>query len=453
MKDLEELKGWISENRYLLLIWIASTLFFLYQQSTGLSWDFAVYEMNAEYLCCDGHYFEWARPPFAPLLMILSSAFTLFTWNYAGYVYVVIVSAIFGFGSVKFADEFGVDRRLFYALILSPFVLNMGLMAGTELLTLGLLMFFLSYIKDIKGAVFMGLAGLSRYPAFIFFPLVLFQKNWKKILASLLVIGLVVSPWLLYNEMKRDDPIYSLENSYALNVEQRHDTVDEPGLMDFLLPIGYYLPLLFLGAYFKWKENWGEKDWIIVAFTALAVFSYLRTPHKEPRYLFNLILPAAYFSYHSLRDRHEKIFIVVLAVNLVLAGAFFVPLGEYADMGEAVQATGNCMATSNLWVPMNYHGKPTEPISTNISESLEQGNRVVLFKHASNYETYLNRIDSEQPIIEETEIYTVFGYEDRCSPERKADRSFLVREGELNDIEGCEDMFPWFICVFSPSVA
>lgn len=110
------------------------------------------------------------------------------------------------------------------------------------------------------------------------------------------------------------------------------------------------------------------------------------------------------------------------------------------------------MAKSNLWVPMNYYGKPTEPMVRNISTYVEKGNRVVMFKHASNYELHIKAEKSDYSIIKEMENYIVFGDEENCLPEHKADRSFLVREGKLNGIEGCEDMFPSIICVFSPSV-
>lgn len=450
MKELDDILDWISDNRYLVLMWLASTLFFIYQQTTGASWDFVVYEMNAEYLCCDGHYFEWTRPPFAPFLMIISATITLFTWNYAAYVYAAIVSAIFAAGAVKMADSFGLDRRLFYALMLSPYALTMGMMAGTELLTLGLLMLFLSYLKSIKGAFFLGLAGLTRYPALIFTPFILLQKNWKKILASLAVLVLVASPWLLYSEVRRDDPIYSAVNSYALTVQQREGMEVPPDVMHFLVPVGYYLPLLFAGIYIKWKDEWKERDWVVAAFALLAIISYLQSPHKEPRYLFNLILPAGYFSYHLLEGRHEKLFLAVIGVNFALAAIFFVPLARYASMDDAIQATDDCMARSNLWVPMNYHGKEAEAIVRDVPHYVEEGKRVVVFKYVQDYGNYVTEeVLEEQPVIEETETYIVFGDEERCSPERKVDRSFIEREGDIRGIEGCKDVFPNFLCIFS----
>ena len=453
MKKAKELWKWIKKNRYLIIIWTASTLFFVYQQTTGLSWDFAVYEMNAEYLCCEGHYFEWTRSPLAPLLMIVSSAFVLFNWNYVAYVYVIIVSAIFGVGSVKLADSFGLDRKLFYALMLSPFALNMGVMAGTELLTLGLLMLFVAHVKEIKGALFVGLAGLARYPSFLFLPLVFLQRNWKKIIASIAVVAILVSPWLLYNEAKRDDPIYSLENTYALTVKERRErgVVDDPDPMHFLSVTGYYLPLLLAGIYLKWKDNWEEKDWVMLVIGGITAVSYLRAPIKDSRYLFNLILPVAYFSYYALEGRHKKLFVGVLALNLIIAGASFISFENYPGVEESIDATGNCMAVSNLWVPMNYYGKPAEAVAPNISTNVEEGNRVVIFKYVHNYDSYVDEeVLEDEPIVKETDEYVVFGDEDKCAPERKADRSFIEREGELREIESCEDIFPSFVCIFSP---
>ncbi|MFP4116290.1 MAG: glycosyltransferase 87 family protein [Candidatus Aenigmatarchaeota archaeon] len=452
MVALEDVRSWVLRNRWVLVLWILATAFFVYQQTTGLSWDFAVYEMNGEYLCCEGHYFEWTRPPLAPLLMIVSSALALFSWSYAGYVYVTIVSAIFGFASVKLADSFGLDRKLLYALMLSPYALNMGNFAGTELLTLALLMLGIAYIKDLKGAGSLGLAALTRYTAFIFLPLVFFQKNWKKVLASAAVIALLASPWLLFNRAEKGDALFSIRNSYALNMAEREGEAMSSQGMHFLIPVGYYLPLLFVGLYFRHEKGWEEKDLIVVVFTALAIFSYLRAPNKEPRYLFNLIFPAAYFSYYAL-EKHRKVALVaVTLINFILASAFFVSLSQYPGLDGAIDATGDCMAMSNLWVPMNYGGKPTEAMAPESLEELaEEGNRIALFKYVHTYENHVTPdLREDVPVLEETENYVVFGEEGKCAPEKKADRSFLEREGEARGIEKCEDSLPGFICAVLP---
>ena len=48
----------IKSNKLMILLFIASTIFFLYQHHVAFSWDFNSYVLNAKYWFADGNYLE-----------------------------------------------------------------------------------------------------------------------------------------------------------------------------------------------------------------------------------------------------------------------------------------------------------------------------------------------------------------------------------------------------------
>src|SRR3989344_3792254 len=135
------------KNRYLLLIFILSTSFFIYQHSVNLSWDFSAYVSNAQYWAGDRDYYEPYRPPLMPLSLIILS---IFSWKFAEYIFIILVSLLFLYSSSRVAEALNVDKALFYLFSLSPFALFHGMISGTEILSLSLLeLFVVSLIKNI----------------------------------------------------------------------------------------------------------------------------------------------------------------------------------------------------------------------------------------------------------------------------------------------------------------
>jgi len=61
-------KQFIKQNALAIAILIFSTVFALWQHSTGYSWDFSAYAVNAR---ADGAVFEWTRPPLASAIMFV----------------------------------------------------------------------------------------------------------------------------------------------------------------------------------------------------------------------------------------------------------------------------------------------------------------------------------------------------------------------------------------------
>ena len=208
----------ILKEKYIYIIYLLITIFFIYQYSLGVGWDFITYILNAKYLFSNGIYFEWFRPPLTPFLI---GVFSIFTWGLAPYTYIILVTTVHFFSSLKFADKFNLNKNLYYVLSLSPFLLINGLTEGTELLSLSLLQLFLAYYNRKGSSIFLSLAFLIRYPNIIFLPLILFKKNLKKILFDLFILILIMSPWLLYNYHFTGNALTSIVDSYALNVKFR----------------------------------------------------------------------------------------------------------------------------------------------------------------------------------------------------------------------------------------
>ena len=145
-------------EKYLLpLLFLSAIIFFIWQHWVGLSWDFMSYTLNAKYMFNQGAYMEWYRAPFAQFLI---GIFSFLTWNIAEYAFIIFVASLHFFACMKFAEKYKMNKLFFYSLSLSPTILLGGLFAGTELLSLSLLMLCFVYLNQI--GFFLSLSFLTR---------------------------------------------------------------------------------------------------------------------------------------------------------------------------------------------------------------------------------------------------------------------------------------------------
>ncbi len=466
---------------YLLLAF--STSFFVYQHSTGISWDFSAYVLNAKYIFSSGIYFEWARPPLAPLMI---GAFSIFGWAAAEYAYIIFVSLLFAYSSVLFAKHAGIDKTLYYMLALTPFALNFGLSIGTELLQLALLQLSLAWLHSSRFGVFVSLLSLSHYSKIVYTFLAFFKKDAKKIIATLAIVLAFFAPWLLANYLLTGDALTSIADQYALSVKFR-DYMKIPASIDDVTAVGgYYLLLLPLGMYaarrklleeaLHLKKAIGivykpiaypsmdvkqtsitlgakpleEKNLVILAVLLISLLTYVLIPHKEARYLFTMTLPLAYFSCLAVGKLRmwREIALLIVAMNATLALANFTPL-ESAGRFTSVQAD-NCMLSSNAWVYLDYFGKNAEPYPGKqfVLDEIESGNRIILFKGLPEPDYLSDRkfMDS-LPKITENENYVILGNASRCAPLQKVDVTYLeqLKKRGVN-ISTCEVLLPSGFC-------
>ncbi|MBI4896540.1 MAG: DUF2029 domain-containing protein [Candidatus Aenigmarchaeota archaeon] len=402
--------------------------------------------MNAKYIFSHGSYFEWYRSPLMPFMLFVLSPFG---YLIAEYAFIVAVSTLFVYACVLIAKKAKFDTTLFYALMLSPFVLNVGLSVGTELLTLSLLMLCIATIHERKSAFFFGLGFLARYTVTIFAPLLLFKRNWKEFIVTAFIIIAIWSPWIAYNVAEKGHPFYSTADSYLFNVAYRDYLVMLPNVIDFLLPIGFYIFFVFIGLYLRWKERFQEIDWMVLIFAILSIISYLQVPVKEPRYLFNLVFPAAYFTAVFAQALVKKVHVSLMqivgfitCVNFLVAGIFFVSLSIPAGLYEGANDVGSsCAVMSNGWTYLNYIGIASEPYpqQRDIPDAIQSGTKIMLFKTIGDpLYTFNTTFLHLFPIIKETNAYIILGTNSTCASRKVSDKSFIerLREGGEN-IELC----------------
>lgn len=435
-KLVEKVRGLPGKTRerysdFTLVFFLFATGLMLYQHSTGWSWDFNTYSMIGEYIFHGGTYMEWLRPPLASNAMGFLQY--VFTRKVSEYVFIGLTSAFFLYSSRKFSERFDLNLEKFYVFALTPAVIFFSTMNGTEMLSLAFALLFLADFRTPKSGLWLGLAFLTRYNFGMLIPLVILQKDIKKIIKTGVISGLTLVPWLLYNYIQTGNPLTSFGNFLMLNVFLRYTStpLDPQNLLLMTLPTATIL-LAYLKPEIREKITPGREDLLILSYSGLIGLSYITADYRSLRYLYPLTLPVAFYASKAWKqiDR-EKIFYGIAVVNLVVAGAGIAstgltPPGKYIDSAETV---GGCMAESEAWVMTNYAGAPTRPHSNvNITmERLEEGFRSISFKGPK----YRNL---SAPVIEENGRFTVYGYSKLCKEPEKADRTYLEGFNERNDL-------------------
>ena len=427
---------WIFKNKLLVILFALSTTFFVYQHFVNFSWDFATYEDNARYWAGQGSYYEPGRPPLVPFLLMLVGG---------EYLFIVLSSMLFLYATIKLADAMKLRREVFYLLLLSPFVLFFGLINGTELLSLALLEMFLAFIGKRYSGIFLGIACLARYNFVIFAPLLLADRNPKKVVLNILFFILPFLPWFLYNFYLTGNAFTSLADSYAINVKFRYYFTQPFSYVHLATAITFLLPVFAYGLFrtlksmhFKRLEN--EKyNILMLAIMVLSVYLYSSTFSKELRYLFPLALPVAYFSYKGfdLLRKKPKIFLltIIVALNLVLfasmnISANYESKNKYADAINVLRTNGieNCRLMTNAWPLTNYLDMPSEPFPRKelVQQSIDEGNFILFFYSIGDPEWGQNKTFLEQyKTVYKNREFIILGNASRCISQEKINQTYL----------------------------
>ncbi len=439
MEKLVEIKNFFLNNKLITLLFIFATVFFLYQHSLGIHWDFASYTLNAKYIFSDGHYFEWYRAPLTSFLIGIFTFFILPFWV-AEYIYIIFVSFLFLYSCVKFSESSNLDKTLFYVLMLNPFVILMGLAVGTELLTLSFLLLFLSQLfkkTKIKSGVIFAFSVLARYSALPYSVLILLTKNLKEnkkqIILFFVVIGAIFLPWFLFNYFHTGNFLTSIANSQAVNIKYRMSYLYQmPSLLDFIIVGNFLIPFFIVGLK---RSNLNRKDISIIAFFLLTLIFYIYIPVKVPRYLFNLVLPLAYFSYFYLRKiKNTKLIFSALTIITIfglIIFNMFTPLGFLNPPPKDFYSLGSqeCMWASNQWVPLNYIDYTSKPFprKKEVNDYINEGYKVVIYYGwEPDYSTNMSFLKSH-PVIKETGNYIILGKKDKCKEFENVDSYYLQK--------------------------
>jgi len=432
-EKVKEYSGEIRE-RYTdltLVFFLLATGLMLYQHSTGWSWDFNTYSMIGEYIFHSGFYMEWLRPPLASTAIGLLQY--IFTRKISEYVFIGLTSAFFLYSSRKFSESFDLEPEKFYIFALTPAVIFFSTMNGTEMLSLAFALLFLADFQKTRSGLWLGLTFLTRYNFGVLIPLILLQRNLKKIVKTGIISGLTLVPWLLYNYIQTGNPLTSFGNFLMLNVFLRYTStaLNPHNLLIMTLPTAAIL-LAYLKPEIREKINFSREDVLIISYSGLVTLSYLTADYRSLRYLYPLTVPAAFYASKAwtIVDR-EKIFYMLAAVNLVVGGlglgiSGLTPPGKYLDSADAVNG---CMAESEYWLMTNYADAPTRPVSNENTtmERLQDGYRSISFKGPD----YRNL---SAPVLEDNGRFTVYGYSELCKKPGKADRTYLEGFNERNNL-------------------
>ncbi|MEM4152615.1 MAG: hypothetical protein QXK80_00630 [Candidatus Pacearchaeota archaeon] len=471
-------KDWFKNKNELIIFLISffiALTFFLWQRRF-FSWDFSVYMMNAEYALGlgngYGNYFEWLRPPFVPFLLMI---FRPLGRTFAAYFFVIFSTSLYFFSLKLFHDKFlkNIDNSwIFYIFAINPFVLGYGLGIGTELISLSLIILFVVFSFSPVGFVFLGLSILTRYSNAILFPLVFLSKNIKKILMGFVIILMVFLPWFFINYVFTGHFFTSVGDYYALNSLEQAPAKFDLWLLSYhlLLALNACLPFLILGIFKKNKNERKNKELfiIMISIVILTLLMYSINSIKEPRFLFNLALPACYFSVlgfnsiEKLKGEKRTIVKTVLIIFLLVLSLFTFVFAENTSKGfigeeemtkQIIKKTDNCTIASDLWIYFNWYGKKAipAPMALNLVETnepeifsmIDQGYNIILFKNSESFTKNKNFVeDLKNYLVEDNEKYIWLRNKEKCKIDEKINRTYidsLKPFGEFSkDFSGCD---------------
>ncbi len=428
MKKIRELLVFLKTNRLIASVFFFTTIFYLYQHSTGFSWDFAAYALNAKYVF-GGYYFEWARPPLASFTIAL---FGFAGWLAAEYLYIIGVSLLHLYSSLRFADAYGIDRKAFYAFSLTPFSIIAAFSVGTELFSVAMLQLFLATLKEKKSGIMHGLSVLLRYSNLIYIFLFAFQKDLKKTLISITLLSASFLPWLALNFFVAGDPLTGIADYYAINFLFRSMNYAPQGfsVFDILVAWNILIPFFALAVLEMFRRGkTSQNDNIMLSFLLLTVLSYSLAWFKEPRFLYASSIPLAYFAAKIAERGEIALIFAIISFTTVL----FLPYQlENPNLYKSIaSASENCATQSNIWVALNYYGMPTEPFPymETLNDSVKSGYRIVLLKYVrdpsyATNETFLHSF----PVISENDAYIILGNSTLCRKPGNYNETFLNRQ-------------------------
>ncbi len=434
----KKVKNWILENKYLLLVFLITTIFFIVHRFLIYSWDYSVYVLNAKHFFNNGFYFEILRPPLVPIIIgILGGIFGYFL---ADILFVILVSFLFFSATYLLTKELKINTLLFYVLLLTPTTLAYGLFAGTELLFLALILFAIYFlIKDNYWAgALLGLAALTRYTGIILGILILFLKSTKKKVIAALLFLLAFIPWFIYNKINYGNFFTSIADQYYQNITYRQEIIQTPQIAHILQQMSVILAIIFiLGVIYLFIKSFKQKIkldifkkiepkhkkaiFIILLISVYTIYNYLTTPLKDQRYLFLLVLFFSVFFYcfflflySNLQVKCQKIiakklplislaiFIVtVLAILLVFKitvnnatdrSFFYDTIEIYKD-----QDLPNCVVYSNYWVYVNEYYLSAMPITDILCMPLNYANRKYIW--GENSAIIIYKFDYDRNIL------------------------------------------------------
>jgi len=440
------------KNKYLILMFIIITIYFIIQYLFVFSWDFISYVLNAKYWFAHGLYFEIFRPPLASFIIGIFGV--ILGYPLAEIAFIIFANFLFLIACTLLANELKFNRYVFYLLFFSYFVLFYGLINGTELLSIAFLLFGIYFIlrNNWISGFFIGLSALTRYTGIVFGVLLLFHKGIKNKIYALILFSLTFIPWFVYNKIEFGNFFQSIADQYFQNVVNRIGLEQAPKLTHFISPQSIFFIFTLIGLFFviyKLIKHWntdsvfGKINLIMLIILVYTIYSYFSIPFKHPRYLFTIMLPIAYFTYIGIneiyvwfnRKKKEKnislsnskliswiIFFSVIVTCILIIFVIYTTndnLKLRSEKGIHViydQNLVHCLMYSNNWIFYPYLDSNIVLLPIEIySNKLEEYKNKVLFLEKQSIPSYqLKELSESLSIMYQDDFYIVFGSQDKC---------------------------------------
>ncbi|MBN2881552.1 hypothetical protein JXM83_05890 [Candidatus Woesearchaeota archaeon] len=422
------------ENRIITIgLFTLLLIYFFYQHTKGIFWDFCAYELNARYWLGQTQYFEFFRPPLTQILLTFIERLFL-----TKYLFIIINIALFTTALTYLAnainnylkEELTKTDYLLLGFITPYFFLN-ALIAGSELLSLTILIFFIAQIIkelnttnkkiSVAGIIF-GLLFLARYTNFYFVIFLFITKKPIEIFKRFFWSFVIVFPWLLYNFIKTGNWFTSIVSSLANNILFRIELMQPINVSHLLQLLSITTIVAIIGLFLLFSKKHQIKKKMVIATMIIVVglitfYSYKNTPLKSSRYLFNIIFPVAFFFSIAITRLSSKIkfkyaniaiTILILIPNLLAMGyieaneELYLNKIKYQDAADKIKELNltHCSIRSEEWIFLDYFGVPGKNAYENnsIIKHMEQDEIVVSFNKKYNL-----------PIIYESNQYTIYG--------------------------------------------
>lgn len=451
-----------------LLSYFSIIIFFLYQHTKGLFWDFAAYKLNALYFLGKSDYFEFLRPPLVPILMAITHKIISIP-NFDELLYIIASTIFFiiscnsfikntylfifqkDYNKLKNKDFFNIKfwQFVFVTSFITPYFLLNSFIAGSELLSLALLIFFISQIlkenniakkntliHTYAGIIF-GLLFLTRYSNLLFGVFLIFAPRIKIIIKRIFHFLIIIAPWFTYNFVKTGNFLTSMANGYAQNILFRQGLNRIIPLEQYLIFLNLIAVFFVIGLIYYFYQIYKTKNknmlylsLIILFITFITIRDFINIPLRSLRYLFNINLIIAFFSSFFLfnlftvkktkKNPLIKI-LTILAIILSITSNLYHTINiekenqmhynknRYLEAKETLIKLNltQCSIRSPDWVLLNYLGIRSKNSydQSSINKHMEQSEIVILFKPLNYMQQYVNNL----PIIKNNSNFIILG--------------------------------------------
>ncbi len=432
----------------LILICLSLAAIITMYLTQGPSWDFAAQFLNSrsystsQFISGGFHifnsfvvqhnlfYIEIFRPPIESAIL----AILMHVVQNPMLFYLIILFSIFLL-SIRFLGRtLNVDMLLIYGLMLNPYFIYLSFTVdSTDILSLSMVLVAIAFLyrKDPICGVFFALAGLSKYPALIFVPMVLLLETPRKVFRALALFLLVTIPWFAINYAYFGSPFASYISSIDLTLTNANlptSISTYPAILALIVPMAF---LVFGLLQFKPRDIkkivmslWYDHNYtrILSLFIPLSLLCYLiLSMHSilfdQLRFADFIVLATILISLPILQKGSEKrvTFVRNIAIFsvLIMAIATVSTFSSYYSSGNSFYGSynvnynesvihlgldkinsmgyGNCRILSNSWVYLLYlNASAYSPFSINSTNSREYP--LIIFKQIGVSPSFISNL-------------------------------------------------------------